>query len=85
MWWKVTTFSGTRGKDVSSSVLKRCWSFFFVIYSQEGENIIEEFLSKIADIQVETLTDEELNEEIEKLKSKVLVSDNLYVKDLLTK
>eukprot|EP00794_Sanderia_malayensis_P000362 gene362-995_t len=52
---------------------------------QEGEKIIEEFLRKVSDMHLETLSEEEIKQKIGQLKSNVIVSDNLYVKDLLVK
>lgn len=52
---------------------------------KDGEEIIKDFLSQVAKLPVETMTDEQTAHEVSKLKEKVLAKNNPYIQELLAK
>ncbi|KAK3870845.1 hypothetical protein Pcinc_023957, partial [Petrolisthes cinctipes] len=50
---------------------------------QEGEKLVDEFVSKAAALDMEGLTDDELVTEVGKLRQEVMTSTNPYIKHLL--
>ncbi|KAK4320785.1 hypothetical protein Pmani_008361 [Petrolisthes manimaculis] len=50
---------------------------------QEGEKLVDEFVSKAAALDMEGLTDDELVTEVGKLRQEVMASTNPYIKHLL--
>ncbi|KAK3589346.1 hypothetical protein CHS0354_009989 [Potamilus streckersoni] len=55
------------------------------LVKQEGEQLIEDFLSNVKQIPVSKLSNEEISAELEKLKAHLLAKDNAYIKDILAK
>lgn len=55
------------------------------LLKQDGEEIIKDFLSQVAKLPVETMTDEQTAHEVSKLKEKVLAKNNPYIQELLVK
>lgn len=55
------------------------------LLKQDGEEIIKDFLSQVAKLPVETMTDEQTSHEVSKLKEKVLAKNNPYIQELLVK
>lgn len=51
---------------------------------QEGERIIEDFLKSVKNLPLDTLTDEQLKNEISNLKAGVESKNNLYIKDIVS-
>ena len=58
-------------------------SFFSVL--QDGEEIIKDFLSQVAKLPVENMTEEQTACEVSKLKENVLAKNNPYIQELLAK
>ncbi|XP_071527563.1 DNA mismatch repair protein Msh2 [Panulirus ornatus] len=52
---------------------------------QEGEKLVEEFLAKAAALDVDNLTDAELQAEIKKLRDEVQATNNAYISHLLSR
>ena len=57
----------------------------FVSFFQDGEEIIKDFLSQVAKLPVENMTDEQTAEKVAKLKKNVLARNNPYIQELLAK
>ena len=53
--------------------------------SQEGEQIIKDFLAEAAKLPVESMSEEEAASEVEKLRENVLAKNNPYIQALLAK
>ena len=60
------------------------WIFLFPIF-QDGEDIIKDFLGQVANLPVETMTEEQTACEVSKLKEQVLARNNPYIQELLAK
>ena len=56
-----------------------------ISFEQDGEEIIKDFLSQVAQLPVETMTDEQTAHEVSRLKEKVLARNNPYIQELLAK
>ncbi|XP_012937980.1 DNA mismatch repair protein Msh2 [Aplysia californica] len=52
---------------------------------QEGEEIIQDFLSKVRKLPHDTLTSEELLDKVKEFKTEVMAKDNPFIKDLLAR
>lgn len=52
---------------------------------QEGEKLVEEFLAKAAALDIDNLTDAELQTEIKKLREEVRAHNNAYISHLLSR
>lgn len=52
---------------------------------QDGEEIIKDFLSQVAKLPVENMTEEQTACKVSELKEKVLARKNPYVQELLAK
>lgn len=55
------------------------------LIKQEGEEIIKDFLSQVAKLPIETMTDDQTTQEVSKLKEEVLARNNPYIQELLAK
>jgi len=55
------------------------------LVKQDGEEIIKDFLSQVAKLPVENMTDEQTACEVSKLKENVLAKNNPYIQELLAK
>ncbi|XP_073259189.1 DNA mismatch repair protein Msh2-like [Porites lutea] len=55
------------------------------LIKQEGEEIIKDFLSQVAKLPIETMTDDQTTQEVSKLKEEVLARSNPYIQELLAK
>lgn len=52
---------------------------------QDGEEIIKDFLSQVAKLPVEDMTEEQTAHKVSKLKEMVLAKNNPYIQELLAK
>lgn len=52
---------------------------------QDGEEIIKDFLSRVAKLPVESMTEEQTTKEVARLKEQVLARNNPYIQELLAK
>lgn len=50
---------------------------------QDGEEIIKDFLSQVAKLPVESMTEEKTSQEVARLKEQVLARNNPYIQELL--
>ncbi|KAJ8314931.1 hypothetical protein KUTeg_007081 [Tegillarca granosa] len=55
------------------------------LVKQEGEEIVKDFLSKVKQIKVGSLSEEEVLKQLKKLKEEVRAKDNAYVNDVLAR
>lgn len=55
------------------------------LIKQEGEEIIKDFLSQVAKLPIETMTDDQTTQEVSKLKEEILARNNPYIQELLAK
>ncbi|KAM7432634.1 MutS-like protein [Porites harrisoni] len=55
------------------------------LIKQEGEEFIKDFLSQVAKLPIETMTDDQTTQEVSKLKEEVLARNNPYIQELLAK
>lgn len=53
------------------------------LIKQDGEEIIKDFLTQVAKLSVETMTEEQLAHEMSILKDKMLARKDPYIQDLL--
>ena len=58
---------------------------FICCLLQEGEEIIQDFLSKVKKIPVSDMTEEQVLAEVMKLKDEVNAKGNPYIKDVLSR
>ena len=57
--------------------------YLLPFYQQDGEEIIKDFLTQVAKLSVETMTEEQLAHEMSILKDKMLARKDPYIQDLL--
>ncbi|ESO85742.1 hypothetical protein LOTGIDRAFT_195636 [Lottia gigantea] len=55
------------------------------LVKEEGEEIIEKFLNTVKKLPIDTMSDTDLQKEMEKLKAEVKAKNNPYVNDILAK
>ncbi|XP_078375068.1 DNA mismatch repair protein Msh2-like [Oculina patagonica] len=55
------------------------------LVKQDGEEIIKDFLSQVAKLPVENMTEEQTACKVSELKDKVLARNNPYIQELLAK
>ena len=55
------------------------------IYFKEGEKIIEAFLAKVKSLPVEGMTDEAIKAELRKLKAEVVIQNNSFVNEIVSR
>lgn len=56
---------------------------FYFLHHQEGEKVIEEFLSKISKLDCDALSEEDLEKEVKKLREEARSHNNPYIAHLL--
>lgn len=55
------------------------------LVKQEGEELIRDFLSQVAKLSVETMTEDQIAYQVSKLKDDILARNNSYIQDILAK
>lgn len=59
--------------------------FLKSMYFQVGENLIQDFLHKVKSLPVATMTEEEVKEELRRMKQELITKNNPYIRELLAR